>query len=71
VLLAKTTCDLAASVHSAQGGAEAAIRLLAERVDGLGGVICLTARGEHGYAYNTPYMARGIGDQDGIKHIGI
>ncbi len=71
VLLAKTTCDLAASVQSAQRGAEDALKLLAERVDGLGGVICIDAGGAHGFAYNTPFMARGIADQDGIKHIGI
>jgi len=71
VLLAKTTCNFMASGQDAQRAAESAIQQLAKRVGGLGGIVCIDAGGEHGYAYNTPYMARGIADQSGIQHIGI
>ncbi len=71
VLLAKTTCDCMASGQDAQTAAGSAIQHLAQRVAGLGGVVCIDANGRHGYAYNTPYMARGIADQTGIQHVGI
>ena len=71
VLLAKTTCDFLVSGQSARAAADSAIHRLSSRVDGLGGVICLNAAGEHGYAYNTPYMARGVIDTHGIQHLGI
>ncbi len=71
VLLAKTTCDLLLSGHKPQSAADSAIDFLAKRVNGLGGVICIDQSGASGYAYNTPYMARGLVDQTGFQHIGI
>lgn len=57
VLMAKSAVDFARKM-SAQKAAEEAIRLLAERVGGLGGIILVNREGEIGYAYNTPNMAR-------------
>ena len=57
VVISKTTCDFVGRGQSAQEAAEAAIRLLAERVNGLGGVIVVDARGRIGAAHNTPRMA--------------
>jgi beta-aspartyl-peptidase (threonine type) len=71
VLLAKTACDHMGSGSDALKAAEIAISVLIKRVDGLGGVICIDPAGRPGYAYNTPYMARGYADQRGIQHIGI
>jgi len=41
----------------AQAAAEAAIQHLAQRVDGLGGILLLTPDGNHGVAYNTQRLA--------------
>lgn len=57
VVISKTTCDLIARGQSAQESAAAAIQLLAERVNGLGGVIVVDAQGRIGAAHNTPRMA--------------
>ena len=59
VVLAKTAVD-AVEAHGGlvQRAADDAIARLARKVDGLGGVILLNARGEPAYAYNTPRMAR-------------
>jgi len=46
------------SGSNAQTAAEHGIRMLEKKVDGLGGLICLSAQGEVGIAYNTPRMAR-------------
>ena len=71
VLLAKTTCDCMVSGSDASQAAEHAVSILTARVDGLGGVICIDPEGRAGYAYNTPFMARGFADENGIRHIGI
>jgi beta-aspartyl-peptidase (threonine type) len=58
IVISKTACDLIATGCNAQQAAEAAIKRLAERVNGLGGIIVLDHRGNVGCAYNTPRMAR-------------
>ncbi len=58
VVLAKTACDLAAQGHTAQSSAERAIGVLADRVQGLGGLILIDHLGQIGIAFNTPRMAR-------------
>ncbi len=57
LVLARRAVDLLASGHSAQAAASSAIRLLAERTGGYGGLILLDAQGRVGYARNTPSMA--------------
>jgi beta-aspartyl-peptidase (threonine type) len=65
VIISKTTCDFAGRGQSAQQAAEAAIELLAERVEGLGGVIVVDAQGRIGAAHNTPRMAHAFVTPEG------
>jgi beta-aspartyl-peptidase (threonine type) len=65
VIMSKTTCDLVAGGMSAQEAADAAVKLLVERVDGRGGVIVVDRYGQLGMAFNTPQMARAWVDRDG------
>ncbi len=58
VVLSKTACDFAAQGLNAQSAADKAIGLLAERAQGLGGLIVIDRIGQIGCAYNTPKMAR-------------
>lgn len=62
LVLAKSAVDCLA--HSdvvgparTQSAARWAIHVLAERIDGLGGIIMLDRCGKVGYAFNTPRMA--------------
>jgi beta-aspartyl-peptidase (threonine type) len=57
VQLARTAADFCAKLH-ASAAAEAAMRMLSDRVDGKGGLILIDQRGRVGYAYNTSHMAR-------------
>jgi beta-aspartyl-peptidase (threonine type) len=57
VIIGKAACDLIAQGMSAQGAADAAISLLAERTAGEGGLIVLDRLGRIGIAHNTPYIA--------------
>ena len=57
IVISKTACDLIAAGLTAQQAADAAIKRLADRVDGHGGIIVVDARGSAGYARNTPGMA--------------
>ena len=58
-MLAKEVADRMRSGIDAQASAEHSIEVLRERVDGLGGIICLDSQGRMGIAFNTPRMARG------------
>jgi beta-aspartyl-peptidase (threonine type) len=58
VVLCKTACDFAAQGHTAQSAAEKAIGVLADRAQGLGGLIVIDRAGQIGIAFNTPRMAR-------------
>ncbi len=55
--LARRALDYMEGGMSAQAAAEAAIRLLGERLGGHGGLITLDAQGRPGFARNTPAMA--------------
>lgn len=57
VVIAKATCDRMAWGLPAAVAVAAAIRLLAERVGGHGGLIALDREGRIGIAHNTPHMA--------------
>ena len=57
VQLARSAADFCAKLH-AQAAAEAAMRMLSDRVGGKGGLILIDYAGRVGYAYNTYQMAR-------------
>jgi L-asparaginase / beta-aspartyl-peptidase len=56
-VLAKTTTDQIALLGSARDAARVAIAYFEHRVGGLGAVICVSPRGEVGFAHSTPYLA--------------
>ena len=56
VVISKQVCDFVADGLPAQQACAAAIVMLAERVQGEGGVIAIDARGQIGAAYNTDAM---------------
>jgi beta-aspartyl-peptidase (threonine type) len=59
VQLARSAADFCAKLH-AQAAAEAAMRMLSDRVTGKGGLILIDYAGRVGYAYNTSQMARAL-----------
>lgn len=59
LLLARRACEFLAHGMSAQAAADAAIRLLGERLGGDGGLILLDRQGQVGKAHNTPNLAYG------------
>jgi beta-aspartyl-peptidase (threonine type) len=64
IVMAKTAADFLRPLAggpglSAQQAADAAVRLLAERGGGTGGLILLDREGRPGFAFNTPNMACG------------
>lgn len=65
VVISKTACDLIASGLAAQQAADAAIKILAGRVKGFGGIIVIDAKGNVGQARNTPGMAYAYAMSDG------
>lgn len=72
LLLARRACELLAHGMSAQAAAEAAIRLLGERVGGAGGLILLNRQGQVGFAHNTPQMSFGyLTAEMDEPHVGI
>jgi L-asparaginase / beta-aspartyl-peptidase len=56
ILICKTASDFVGHGFSAQAACETAVRLLHERVEGLGGLIAVDHQGRIGYAYNTAAM---------------
>ncbi|MFQ5575480.1 MAG: isoaspartyl peptidase/L-asparaginase family protein [Anaerolineae bacterium] len=57
VQLARIAADFCSRLH-APAAARAAISMLSDRVNGLGGLILIDHAGRIGFAYNTPHMAR-------------
>jgi beta-aspartyl-peptidase (threonine type) len=66
VVLCKAVCDFVAQGYSAQVAAEKAIRVLADRAQGLGGVIVIDRAGKIGLAFNTPRMAHAWIEDDQV-----
>jgi beta-aspartyl-peptidase (threonine type) len=66
VVLCKAVCDFVALGHSAQAAAEKAIGVLADRAQGLGGVIVIDRAGKIGLAFNTPRMAHAWIENDQV-----
>ena len=56
ILISRRVCELVAAGLTASDACEAAIRILAGRVQGEGGLIAIDARGNVGHAYNTVAM---------------
>ena len=71
ILAAKTTIDAIENMTEVSEAARKTIEILEQKVNGRGGIICLDKSGRPGYAYNTPYMARGNADAGGIRLIAI
>jgi beta-aspartyl-peptidase (threonine type) len=65
VVISKRVCDFVANGLSAQAACEAALRVLAERVNGTGGLIAIDGRGQVGVAYSTVAMphAYAVGEE--------
>ena len=61
LVISKQVCDYVATGLSAQTACEAAIRLLAERLEGTGGLIGVDYAGRVGIAYNTFAMPHAYG----------
>ncbi len=66
VVLSKTACDDVLQGHDAQAAAEKAIGVLAQRAQGLGGLIVIDRSGRIGVSFNTPRMARAWVENDQI-----
>lgn len=60
VVLAKVVAESLRAGGEAMVAAEAGIKLLGERVQGIGGLILLDRNGRPGFAFNTPNMAFGF-----------
>jgi beta-aspartyl-peptidase (threonine type) len=73
IVMAKTAVDLLThgGVDAANRAAETAVRLLAERGHGTGGLILLDRAGNPAYAFNTPRMAYGFVDATGAFVVGV
>jgi beta-aspartyl-peptidase (threonine type) len=76
IVMAKTAVDMmhplaGNSAISAQGAAEASVRLLAERGRGTGGLVLLDRNGRPGFAFNTPHMAYGYMAGDSSFIVGV
>jgi len=66
VLISKQVCDFVAAGLSAQSACAAAIRLLEERVNSMGGVIAVDHTGKIGFAFNTDGMPYAYVVGDGV-----
>ena len=67
LVLGKWAVDRVAAGASPQEAAEAAIAYLYKRLGGFGGVILMGPDGRLGLAHNTPRMAWGIAEEDGLR----
>jgi beta-aspartyl-peptidase (threonine type) len=56
ILMSKTACDLLKN-YDADRAAQMAVDLLAQKVQGWGGIIMIDSRGKYGFAHNTTKMA--------------
>jgi L-asparaginase / beta-aspartyl-peptidase len=70
VVISKRVCDFIADGLSAMKACEAAVAILSERVNGVGGVIAIDIRGGIGFAFNTPAMPYAFAVGTGPVHAG-
>ncbi len=66
VVLSKAVCDFVAQGLEAQQAVEKAIGVLADRAQGLGGLIVIDRFGQIGVSFNTPRMARAWIENDQV-----
>jgi beta-aspartyl-peptidase (threonine type) len=66
VVLSKAVCDYIALGRDAQSAAEKAIGMLADRAQGLGGLIVIDRSGQIGVSFNTPRMAHAWIENDQV-----
>lgn len=71
VLLAKTAVDGIDFGKTAQESTDRAIQILADEVEGLGGVILIDKDGNLAVSYNTPFMARAAANEKGVLFIEV
>jgi beta-aspartyl-peptidase (threonine type) len=65
VMMSRTASEYLKAGLDAQAACEAAVRDLASRVNGRGGVICVDAAGRVGFAYNTTHLTSAYLNSDG------
>lgn len=70
LVISKLVCDYTAAGMTPQAACEAGIARLAQRVDGVGGLIALDAQGRVGFAFNTAAMPYGYVVNDGTMVYG-
>lgn len=70
IVMAKTAVEMMRSGMTPTAAAEACLRLLRERADGMGGLILLDPSGRPGFAFTTPRMAYGYVERDGQVVVG-
>jgi beta-aspartyl-peptidase (threonine type) len=71
IVMAKTAVEMLRAGRSAEEAAHEAIRLLAARTGGTGGLILLDRNGTPAFAFNTPHMIWGIASPDGSFRVGV
>jgi beta-aspartyl-peptidase (threonine type) len=71
VTLAKRVCDSVERGVAPVDAAREAIGYLADRVNGLGGLVCLDRTGKFGHHYNTPRMAWASIDTNGTEVVRV
>lgn len=71
VVMAKTAADLLRAGKSAKDAGDAAVKLLADRGKGTGGVILLDRQGTPGFAFNTSHLACGYVAPDGSLVVSV
>jgi beta-aspartyl-peptidase (threonine type) len=71
IVMAKSAVEMLRAGRSAEEAAHEAVRLLAARTGGTGGLILLDRNGTPGLAFNTPHMVWGIASADGTFRAGV
>jgi isoaspartyl peptidase/L-asparaginase-like protein (Ntn-hydrolase superfamily) len=66
VVWCKAGCDYTLQGHDAQAAAEKAMGVMADRAQGLGGLMLIDRSGQIGVSFNTPRMARAWVENDQI-----
>jgi len=71
IVMAKSTVEFLRAGRSAQQAADDAVRLLAARTGGTGGLILLDRAGTPAFAFNTPHMVWGVASTGDYFRVGV
>ena len=71
IVMAKSAVEMLRAGRSSQEAADEAIRLLAARTGGNGGLILLDRNGTPGFAFNTPHLVWGVASPDAYFRVGV